>query len=63
MFASGLLVMFEPLDSHAAALNLLAVPLAVQEMAMAAWMIAKGFGEPSSQDPGSVTSAESAAST
>lgn len=62
MFASGLLVMFEPLDSHAAALNLLVVPLAVQEMAMAAWMIAKGFREPAPQDAGSVTSPESATS-
>ncbi len=62
MFASGLLVMFEPFDSHGAALNLLVVPLAVQEMAMAVWMIAKGFHEPSLRDAGSVTSPESAAS-
>ncbi len=60
MFASGLLVMFEPLDSYATALNLLVVPLAVQEMAMAVWMIAKGFGDPSSRDPASVTSAQPA---
>lgn len=45
MFASGLLVMFESLNSHAAVLNLLVVPLAVQEMAMAVWMIVKGFSD------------------
>jgi hypothetical protein len=45
MFASGLLVMFESLDSHAAALNLLVVPLAVQEMVMAVWMIVRGFDD------------------
>lgn len=43
MFLSGLLVMFESLNSSASALNLLVVPLAVQEMAMAIWMIVKGF--------------------
>ncbi len=43
MFASGLLVMFESLNANASTLNLLVVPLAVQEMAMAAWMIVKGF--------------------
>jgi hypothetical protein len=43
MFASGLLVMIEPLNSDAASLNLLVVPLAVQEMAMAVWMIVRGF--------------------
>lgn len=42
-FLSGLLVMFESLNSSATALNALVVPLAVQEMAMAAWMIVKGF--------------------
>ncbi len=45
MFASGLLVMFESLNSHASALNLLVVPLAVQEMAMAIWMIIRGFAD------------------
>lgn len=43
MFASGLLVMFEWLNSSASALNLLVVPLAVQEMAMAGWLIVKGL--------------------
>lgn len=45
MFASGLLTMIEPLNSHAAALNLLVVPLAVQEMVMAIWMIVRGFAD------------------
>jgi hypothetical protein len=45
MFASGLLVMFESLGGHASVLNLLVLPLAVQEMAMAVWLIAKGFTE------------------
>ncbi|MCB0949480.1 MAG: DUF4386 domain-containing protein [Mycobacterium sp.] len=45
MFASGLLTMFESLNSSASALNLLVLPLAVQEMAMAVWMIVKGFSE------------------
>lgn len=54
MFASGLLVMFESLNSDASTLNLLVVPLAVQEMAMAFWLIVRGFsnvttGEPVSQ--------------
>ncbi len=43
MFASGLLVMFESLNSNASTLNLLVVPLAVQEMAMAIWLIVRGF--------------------
>lgn len=43
MFASGLLVMFESLNSNASTLNMLVVPLAVQEMAMAVWLIVKGF--------------------
>jgi hypothetical protein len=43
MFASGLLVMFESLSSSASALNLLVVPLAVQEMVMAVWLIVKGL--------------------
>ncbi len=43
MFASGLLVMFESLNDSASTLNLLVIPLAVQEMAMALWMIFKGF--------------------
>jgi len=45
MFASGLLVMIESLNSSASTLNLLVIPLAVQEMAMAAWMIVKGFDD------------------
>lgn len=43
MFASGLLVMFESLNLSASALNLLVVPLAVQEMVMAGWLIVKGL--------------------
>ncbi len=43
MFLSGFLVMFESLNSGASTLNLLVVPLALQEMVMAIWMIAKGF--------------------
>lgn len=43
MFLSGLLVMVESLDASASTLNLLVVPLAVQEMAMAAWLIVRGF--------------------
>ncbi len=50
MFLSGLLVMFESFNSNAAALNLLVVPLAVQEMAMAVWLIAKGFSNPAERD-------------
>jgi hypothetical protein len=52
MFSSGLLVMFESLNSSASTLNLLVVPLAAQEMAMAAWLIVKGFSgvtEPESE--------------
>jgi hypothetical protein len=60
MFASGLLVMFEPLDSHAAALNLLVAPLAVQEMVMAVWMIAKGFRDLPAQLAAPVTTPEPA---
>ena len=51
MFASGLLVMFESLNSSASTLNLLVVPLAVQEMVMAVWMIAKGFADVDEDDP------------
>jgi hypothetical protein len=51
MFASGLLVMFEPLNSNAAMLNLLVVPLAVQEMVMAVWLIVKGFCDVTEHDP------------
>lgn len=51
MFASGLLVMFESLNSSASTLNLLVVPLAVQEMAMAAWLIARGFTMPEGRSP------------
>ena len=43
MFASGLLVMFESLSDNATTLNLLVVPLAVQEMVMAGWLSVKGF--------------------
>lgn len=45
MFASGLLVMFESLNADASTLNLLVVPLAVQEMTMAFWLIVKGFSD------------------
>lgn len=45
MFASGLMMMVEPLNSHASAINLLVVPLAVQEMVMAIWMIVRGFAD------------------
>ncbi len=51
MFASGLLVMFESLNSNASTLNILVVPLAVQEIAMALWMIVKGFRDVSEHDP------------
>ena len=51
MFASGLLVMFESLNTNAAMLNLLVVPLAVQEMVMALWLIVKGFSNVSEHDP------------
>jgi len=51
MFASGLLVMFESLNSNASTLNLLVVPLALQEMAMAIWLIVKGFSDVSEHDP------------
>ncbi|MCP5024987.1 MAG: DUF4386 domain-containing protein [Actinomycetia bacterium] len=43
MFASGVLVMVESLNSSSSTLNLLVVPLAVQEMVMAVWLIARGF--------------------
>jgi len=43
MFASGMLVMVESLNSGASTLNLLVVPLAVQEMVMAIWLITRGF--------------------
>jgi hypothetical protein len=51
MFASGLLVMFESLNSNASMLNLLVVPLAVQEMVMAVWLIVKGFCDVTEHDP------------
>lgn len=51
MFLSGSLVMIESLNSNAAALNVLVVPLAVQEMAMALWMIVKGFSEDAETEP------------
>jgi len=50
MFASGLLVMFESLSANATTLNLLVVPLAVQEMVMAVWLIVKGFDPVSEHD-------------
>jgi len=53
MFASGLLVMFESLNSNSTTINLLVVPLAVQEMVMAGWMIVKGFRNVDQQDTGS----------
>jgi len=43
--------MFESLNSSASTLNLLVVPLAVQEMVMAVWMIAKGFADVDEDDP------------
>ncbi|MGI9612884.1 MAG: DUF4386 domain-containing protein [Acidimicrobiales bacterium] len=45
MFFSGFLVMFESLNSSSSTLNALVVPLAIQEMVMAAWMIVKGFDD------------------
>lgn len=45
MFASGGLVMVESLNSSASTLNVLVVPLAVQEMVMAIWLIARGFSD------------------
>jgi hypothetical protein len=53
MFASGLLVMFESLNSNASTLNLLVVPLAVQEMVMAIWLIVRGFCDVAEHDPAS----------
>ena len=51
MFASGFLVMFESLNPDASTLNLLVIPLAVQEMAMAVWMIVKGFADSAEHGP------------
>ena len=51
MFVSGLLVMFESLNSDATMLNLLVVPLATQEMAMAVWLIVKGFSHVTTHEP------------
>ena len=51
MFASGLMVMFESLNANASTLNLLVVPLAVQEMVMALWLIVKGFCDVTEHDP------------
>lgn len=62
MFASGLLVMFESLNSNAATLNLLVVPLAVQEMAMALWLIVRGFSDVTTDDPTSKALHQPAAS-
>jgi len=53
MFLSGLLVTFESLNSSASALNVLVVPLAVQEMAMAVWLIVKGFHDVADSEPAS----------
>ena len=52
MFASGVLVMVESLNSSASTLNLLVVPLAVQEMVMAIWLIARGFSDSDVQPSG-----------
>lgn len=52
MFLSGFLVMFETLNASASTLNLLVIPLAVQEMAMAAWLIVRGFDETTEPEPG-----------
>ena len=57
MFLSGLLVMFESLNSSASTLNLLVIPLAVQEMAMAAWLIVKGFSGATDSAPDSEVAA------
>ena len=62
MFTSGLLVMFESLNSNASTLTLLVVPLAVQEMAMAIWLIVKGFGDVTKSEPASVAPGQLAAS-
>jgi hypothetical protein len=62
MFASGLLVMFESLNSNASTLNLLVVPLAVQEMAMALWLIVRGFSDVTEHDPASKAPDQLAAS-
>jgi hypothetical protein len=62
MFASGLLVMFESLNSNASTLTLLVVPLAVQEMAMAIWLIVKGFCDVTKHDPASEAPDQLAAS-
>jgi hypothetical protein len=43
--------MFESLNSDASTLNLLVVPLAVQEMAMALWLIVKGFSDVTTDEP------------
>lgn len=45
MFLSGCLVMFESLNSSASTWNLLVVPLAVQEMVMALWLIVRGVAD------------------
>lgn len=62
MFASGLLVMFESLNSNTSTLNLLVVPLAVQEMVMAVWMIVKGFADVEEDNPARPTRDRVAAS-
>ncbi|MFK5636013.1 MULTISPECIES: hypothetical protein [unclassified Ornithinimicrobium] len=40
-----LLVMYAVIGANSTALNLLVVPLAVQELVLAIWMIAKGFNQ------------------
>jgi hypothetical protein len=42
--------MFESLNSEASTINVLIVPLAVQEMVMAIWLIARGFSDVGQQD-------------
>ena len=47
MFASGFLVMVESLHEYSAEINILVIPLALQEMVMAVWLIVKGFNSKS----------------
>jgi len=46
MFASGLVVMFGLAESSSTIATALVVPLAVQEMVFAVWLIVKGFNPP-----------------